>query len=328
MVELALVLPLLVVIVSSLIDLALVANAQMTLHRLTAAVAADAIQYRDGRYMTEAEVRDALQTRLLAPLSRDRLTIEQATIETDAAGRRFLNVAVHYDVPLFTPGLSLFLNQGSARVSSADRSTYVEPAPRPPIVVAAAPFVIAGDGSIEVQSNSSARVKVLAKSFQTSNGEDVPIFIDVADDGQRFASAFGNNAVSGGEEMTMSGLQPGKKVALKATARLRGRERFDASYASNAKDTFADNTAMFHQYVLGNGDSVPDNAAFNGPPALGPSLEPFVDTSAKAMKLGKKDVAVLWEFNQNYASNGTNYQDVVVLVQFYDPGTESRPMTP
>lgn len=328
MVELAIVLPILVVIVSTLIDLALVANAQMTLHRLTASVASDAIQYQDGRYWTESEVRDALQNRLLPPLTRDRLTITKAKIEVDATGHRFVSLSVNYDVPLFTPGLSMFLANGSARISSADRSTYVEPSPPPPIVVAAAPFVIAADGSIEVQSSSSARVKVLAKSFKTSNGTDVPIFIDTSDDGLKFSNGFANNAVSSGDEMSLSGLQPGKKVALKATAKLRGRDAFDASYASNAKDAFADNATMFHQYVLGNGDSTPDNVAFNGPPALGPALEPFVDTRAKAMKLGKKDVAVLWEFNQNYASNGTDYQDVVVLVQFYDPGTESRPMTP
>lgn len=328
LVELSILLPLFVVIVAVLIDLALIANAQMTLHRLTAAVSAEATQYRDGRYPTEGEVRSELASRLLPPLSRDRLTIEEARIETDAAGRRWIQLAVHYDVPLFTPGLSLFFASSSARISSSDRSTYPEPSTRPPVAVAAAPFRILPGGDIELQSNASARVKVLSKRFRTESGNDVPITLELADDGRRFSPGFGANPVSGGEEMTLSDLSPGKKVALKATARLRGAERFDASYASNEQTPFADNDTFFHQYVLGRNDSTPDHAAFSGPPALGPELAPFVDTASRTMKLRRKDVAVLWEFNPRHSSPGTDFQDVIVLVQFYDPAQERRPVTP
>lgn len=323
LVELALVLPLVIMLASVLIDLALLLNAQHALHRVTATVVDEATLCVDGRYLEPSEIRQRLLGRLLPPLIRDRFMVDEVSLTDDAERRRSVNVQVRYRMPLFTPGVSLFLGVNEVVIESRDRATY--PAQTPPQTASFTPppFRILASGDIQITRPISARMKVLRTSFRNRDGAEVPVSLAVTDDGRRFDPVFGGNAVHGGEEMVLSSLEAGDKIALKAN--LPG-HRDDMR--TNRQEEFDDRESVNRQHVLANGDAAPDHPAMRGPPTLLPELAPFVDTSSGSMKLGRQDVILLFEAGKQYGSPHTDFQDLVVLLQFYDPATQGRPLTP
>lgn len=329
LVELALVLPLLVMLGATLIDIALVSNAQLTLHRLTSRVANEATQLRDGQYPDEASVRAMINAQLLPPLTAAHLVIDRVAVGTDAGQRRFIDIALHYDMPLHTPGLSFFMTRPSITLSSNDRASYLvtttlsaTPAPPPAVAVTA-------EGDIQIARNCSARLKVLRKSVRTDASAEVPLKLELADDGTAFDAIFGDNAVNGGEEMTLSGLQTGKRLAIKGKASNgNGSKAYNRTYTSNSKRPFTDNADAAHVVVLRAGDPLPEAPGLGAGNSVSPQLEAFVDPATRTVAIGRKEILVLWEFNDQFGTASTDYQDLVVLVQLYDPATEPRPMTP
>jgi hypothetical protein len=327
LVELALVLPLVILLASVLIDLALLMNAQHALHRVTSTVVDEATLCVDGRYLEPSEIRQRLLSRLLPPLVRDRLMVDEVTLTDDTARRRSVNVQVRYRMPLFTPGISLFMGVSEVVIESKDRATYPAQTPVQVASFTPPPFTILASGDIQITRPISARMKVLRKSFRRDGGgSEVPITLDVTDDGRRFDQVFGGSAVNGGEEMVLSNLEAGDKVALRA--RFRDGPGRPETLRSNRLVSFADRDSVNRQHVLANGDVAPDHPSMRGQPPLSAELAPFVDTSTASMKLGRQDVLLLIEGGNQYGSAQTDFQDLVVLLQFYDPATQGRPVTP
>lgn len=325
--ELALLLPLIVLMVSLLIDLALLANAKHALNRLTAAVVEDATLCVDGRYLAPAEVRARLEERLLPPLARERLTVDVLRAEDDADRRRALTLAVRYRVPLFTPGLSLLLGAPDLTIEARDRATY--PSQSPPLAAAAPPppFAVLPSGAIQVARRTSVRVKVLRKALRREQGRrEIPITLRVSDDGDEFEPIFGGDPVNGGEEMVLE-LEPGDRMALSARAHRRSEHTSrDVELRSDRRTEFEDRRDVAHQQVLGRGDAAPDHPSMRDPERLAPEVAPFVDASG-TMKLGPQELLVMYEYSERYQGAQTDFQDLVVIVQFYDPA-QGRPLTP
>lgn len=341
MVEMALVLPVLVVVVSGVIDFARVHNADATLHR----VAKDAVNYgtqlKDGRYPTSPEIQSRVQAATLPPLDPAQVIIESIDVAAvDSDQQRSVKVALGYDLPLITPAISLIFKSSTFRVgvtaqmpfqqssltSSAISQPAANPTPTPtPTPVPSPPFTLVNN-VLRTTSSTNVRIKILGKQLQCgAGGPAIPLRLRMATDpnGNTFSSVFSGNPVNGGEEMTITNLPNNRQLAFEAYIS----SCVNLSFRSNAQTRFSDNAQKYHQSVLKNGDLAPDKPGFSGQAGLSGYLAPFVNTTTRTMALGPRDAIYLFEFNSSYNSAAADFQDVVILVQFYS-SSEPPPTTP
>gem|GEM_PF-2201661 len=333
LVEVAVVLPVVLLLISAVIDFSRIYNAQYTLHRITnEAVNYGTLMKGAGDFPSRTDVQTRLLTAVPPPLSAASVIINSVQVhKPDSEGRESVAVDVSYDVPILTPLMSWFFSDGNARVSSKAQRSYLffsgqptlqslPPPPPPP------PFTIASTNDVLINVNCSARLKIVGTQIQAGNGQPVLMTAKLSTNGNSFGELFSGNPLQGGEDVIVSSLMAGSKVAVSARAFAPG--LINKSYRSNEKNSFQDSSSHTHQYVLANGDSLPPRPGFSGQTPLFAFLAPFVDTGNSMMVLGRKEVAVLFEFNSTFNSPAADFQDLVVLLQFYDPATESPPMVP
>jgi len=325
MVELALVLPLFLVMVCGLIDFARVYNAQETLHRVAKEAVNTGSQVKaDGTRPTTAEVNAILLSSVLPPLVPAGVVVNSVdAARVDASGRRSVYVSLSYNVPLITPFIGRFFPQATTRLDSAAELPYpyakVVPPAQPPL------FTLDSSGNLVATGAASAAIQVLGKQLTYgAGGPAIPVTMSMnvaksngGSGSSNFSPIFGGNGVNGGEEMNVS-LKKGDELELDGTANYtqNGTTLFNATYQSDNPQPFADNANAYHTVVLRNGDAAPTTAGYDGQKGVATYLAPYEDPSTGTMKLGPNDAIILWEFNPAYNSPAADYNDLVVLVSF------------
>jgi len=335
LVELAIVLPILLLLISAVVDFARVYNAQCTLDRCTRAAVNYGAMMRSALTLpSKDDVKEKLLSSIVSPLATSSVRINSIEVNrADPDGGGSVVVDASYEVPLLTPGISALFSRGLAVVSSRAQRPYlsgmgqVASASPPSHAPAPPPFSISSTNDLVININCSARLKVLTKRVPcASKGGAASVTTKLSTNGTSFFDMFGGNPLTGNEDMILSSLLAGSKVAIQAKAFAPG--CINATYRSNAKNPFADCPTAYHQYVLASGDSLPQTPGFRGLSPLEPLLTPFVDTASSRVSLRPKEAAVLFEFSPAFSSAEADFQDLALLFQFYDPATESPPMTP
>jgi Flp pilus assembly protein TadG len=328
MLEMALVLPILVLILSAVIDFVRIWNAQETLHRMTRSAVTWGTQVKaDGTRPTTAEVSDQLLASVLPPLTRGQVSVELVNVGLrDASGGDSVAVRASTRVGFLTPIIGRFFHSDALRVESSAQLPFMQYAPGTAVQVPPPPFQIDDDGEIDITANTGATITVLGKQLNYGpGGPPMRVTLKFADRGSNFAPIFGGQAVTGGESFYVSGLDKDDELAFEARAtHTSGAQTvFDRTYRSNHQDRFSDDPRnqdgspkAHHVTVLKDGDRLPEWSAFAGQTQLAEYLEPYVDQQSKTLRMTPGEAIVLWEFNSVYNSPASDFQDLVVHLKF------------
>jgi Flp pilus assembly protein TadG len=333
MIELALVLPVVLMLVMGVVDFARTYNVQNSLHR----VAKEGVNYgtqltATGGKPTTAEITARMRSAVVPPMVGAALIVNNVQQVVDASGLESVNVDISYDVDMLTPGIYRFFPQGRYRANSKATLPYTQFTKTAVTPAAAQPgpmFTLdIASNTLAVKGNASVRIKILGKQSQCgSGGPNQNVYGKIStDNGANYQNIDNYQPLTGGEEMILTGLTSSSRLVMHVFKDgISGCS--DVTLLSNQKTQFSDSSTNFKQYVLADGGVPPSKPGFAGQESLSEYLGPYVNTSTGTMKLGRQDVIMLFEFNSTFNSPASDFQDLVVLVQFFNPGS-SPPTTP
>jgi hypothetical protein len=207
------------------------------------------------------------------------------------------------------PPPCLLANVKQAEVGVATATDVVfsfPPLTSPPVVVTPV-FAIASGGGIDLLDTANVRLDVLGTSITYgAGGPPIPVTSWLTlDGGVAYQSLFNGGAVSGGNNLQMTGLSAGPRIGVQAHAAYGS---FSATYDSLHGDP--------HVMTLKDGDAAPNAAPFAGQAPLASYLAPYVNTSNHTMVLLPNQAILLFEFTPTLPSAAADYQDLVVLFTF------------
>lgn len=166
-------------------------------------------------------------------------------------------------------------------------------------------------GAIVVNDCVDLQIKVLGSQITYgAGGPTVPVVASASlDDGLTYSPINGGQPVTGGEELTFTGVANVQLVVqAQATYTAEGTTYFDSTRYSN--------TGTPYVVVLRQGDVVPNYEGLDGQDEITEFLAPYMDATTREMTIGMNDVIFLFEFTDDLNSAASDFQDLVVLCTF------------
>lgn len=184
-------------------------------------------------------------------------------------------------------------------------------------------FELDGDGAVKTTREVDVTFKALGSEITYgAGGPEIQVYAWVSfNNGTTWEELYDGADVDGGEEQTFEDISPDVNIKLKAKAYYKKGNRVYYNKTKQSDDRSG------YIYLLADGDEPPDYEPFGNQESLESYLQTILGRDG-TISIGRNDVVMLAELGGSLNSSSSDFQDLVILMEFTETVTVTDPPSP